>query len=213
MAASLKAKNAWIINAAIAAQFLVFVWVVLRAPPLIAIDDKNIIERAQSAIAPGAVSLALIVIVGLILRGMLPGTLRDRLVHLRWRHPLPGCRAFSHIGPKDARVDMDKLAAKYGPFPANVGEQNPKFYSIYKEYRDEAGVLDAHRSYLLARDLAVVCWFCTITLPVAALFVTGALGLCVLYGGALLLLSLLLCFAAKSYGRRMVENTLALASH
>ena len=213
MAKSLKAMNAWIINAAILVEFLGFVWVAAGMPALNEIGSEDILGRAQAALAPGAASLAIIAIVGLILRGVLPSSVRDGLVHLRWRNPLPGSRAFSAIGPRDPRVDMKKLKAAYGPLPRKPGEQNSKFYSIYREFRDEPGVLDAHRSYLLARDLSVVSFFCTITLPFGAWFATGPGRTAIWYGLVLLVVTLVLCIAAKSYGRRFVENTLSVASH
>lgn len=69
---SLKAQNAWLLNAAVLAHVFGFFFVVLKP-----IDGEASIvdwlEHAKNLLAPGALSLALVVIAALILRGLIQG--------------------------------------------------------------------------------------------------------------------------------------------
>jgi hypothetical protein len=209
---SLKARNAWLINSAIVAHLTVFA-VLLSSPELLFTSDfASWMKKAQSMLAPGAVSLALVTIISLVLRGIVPSSWRDRIIHWRWKYPLPGSRAFSGIGSKDSRVDMAELEKKFAPLPTAIAEQNRKFYSIYTTYKDNLPVLDAHGSYLAARDLAMISAPMTVLLPCILYFVTQDVHLSLGYAACLLVAFISLCIAAQSYGRRVVENTLTLAS-
>ena len=48
---------------------------------------------------------------------------KARMVFLRWTDPLPGSRAFTHIGPRDPRVDMKALSRKVKPLPVSAADQ------------------------------------------------------------------------------------------
>jgi hypothetical protein len=192
---SLKAQNAWLMNSAIVAHLTVFA-VLLSSPELLFSSGlSSWIKKAQGMLAPGAVSLALITIISLVLRGIVPSSWRDRIVHWRWNHPLPGSRAFTEIGPKDSRVDMADLERKYGPLPTALNEQNRKFYSIYTNYKDALPVLDAHRSYLATRDLAMISAPITLLLPLSLYFITGNHQLSLAYATCLIMLFVVLCIA------------------
>jgi len=62
-------------------------------------------ERAWKDI--GAVALAAVATT--ILNGILSPDAKARIVFWRWRHPLPGCRAFSHYLKKDVRIGFAPL--------------------------------------------------------------------------------------------------------
>ena len=96
--------------------------------------------------------------------------------------------------------------------PTDQGEQGRLFYKIYSTYSNAVGVLDAHRSYLAARDIAMINLILSVLLPGFALWATGDGIRTVAYIGVLFLCYLLAATAAQVYGVRLVENTLAAAS-
>lgn len=209
---SLKAQNAWLIRAVLLIHALVFAYVTFEPVVLAQLAVPDALEKAKTALIPGSLSLAIIVLAKLVLLGLVPARLRDRLIHWRWRHPLPGSRAFSKFGPGDSRVDMARLEQIYGPLPDDSGEQGRLFYKVYSAYTDSVGVLDAHKSYLAARDIGMINLILFALLPGFAWWATLDGTRTAAYAGALLLSYLLMAIAAQVYGVRLVENALAAAS-
>lgn len=209
---SLKAQNAWLVRAVLLIHALVFGYVAFEPVVLAQLAVPDAMDKAKAALAPGSLSLAIIVLAKLVLLGLVPARLRDRLIHWRWRHPLPGSRAFSKFGSGDSRVDMARLEQTYGPLPDDPGEQGRLFYKIYSAYTDSVGVLDAHKSYLAARDIGMINLILFALLPGFAWWATLDGTRTAAYAGALLLSYLLMAIAAQVYGVRLVENALAAAS-
>lgn len=210
--ASLKAQNAWLIRAVLAIHALVFLYVALRPFALAEFAWPNVIENGKAVLVPASLSLAAIVFAKLILLGLIPSHLRDQLIHWRWKHPLPGSRAFSKFGPADPRVDLVRLADLYGPLPIDPNEQSRLFYRVYRQYAISIGVLDAHRSYLAARDIGTINLILFILLPVLGWWATGDELRTALYAATLLLAYFLTAIAAQIYSARLIENVLASAS-
>jgi len=75
------------------------------------------------------------------------------LVFWRIKNALPGHRAFSEYAKNDPRIDINNLKSKIGSLPTDPNDQNKIWYGIYKNYKDEPSVVNAHRLYLLTRDL------------------------------------------------------------
>lgn len=212
-AKSLKEQNAWLIRAALVLQALAFAYVVLEPLPLTQFTEPAAMRKLQEFLAPGSISIGLIALTRLVLLGMIPAQVRDRLIHWRWSHPLPGARAFTKLGPADQRVDMKKLQKAFGRLPIEPGKQSRAFYAIYKSHMNAVGVLDAHRSYLAARDIGTINLLLLLLLvPLAWLFI-GFDGSVAIYTGTLFGAYVLMCLAAQVYGARLVQNTLAIASH
>jgi hypothetical protein len=210
---SLKEQNAWLIRVVLVLHALAFAYVVLRPFPLSQFVDESFHKHVQEFLAPGSISIGILALTRLILLGLVPPQLRDCLIHWHWRHPLPGSRAFTNIGPADQRVDMKKLRKALGGLPANPEKQSALFYSIYKQHQNEVGVLDAHKSYLAARDIATITLLlCVLLPPLAGWFLDDykraaiyALAISAAYAGT--------CLAAQVYAKRMIQNVLAVASH
>lgn len=209
---SLKAQNAWLIRAVLLIHAFAFSYVAFEPLVLVQLAAPDAFEKAKAALAPGTLSLAVIVLAKIVLLGLVPARLRDRLIHWRWRHPLPGSRAFSKFGPADPRVDMALLEQTYGPLPTDPGEQDRLFYKVYSARADTVGVLDAHKSYLAARDIGIINLILFILLPGFAWWAAGDGVQTSAYASALLLSYLLMAIAAQVYGGRLVENALAAAS-
>src|SRR4051794_40059497 len=131
---SLKEQNAWLIRIALVLHALAFAYVVLRPFPISLFMEAGFTKHVQEFLAPGSISLGMIALTRLVLLGLIQPQLRDRLIHWRWAHPLPGARAFTDIGPADQRVDMTKLRRAHGGLPTNPEKQSRLFYSIYKTH-------------------------------------------------------------------------------
>jgi hypothetical protein len=209
---SLKAQNAWLVRAALILHAAAFACVAFEPFVLAQIAGPEALQRIKAALAPGSLSLAIIVLAKLLLLGLVPARLRDRLIHWRWRHPLPGSRAFTKLGPADPRVDMEALERTYGPVPAAPGKQDRLFYKIYRVHADDVGVLDAHKSYLAARDIGIINLILFFLLPGFAWWSTGRPERAAMYAAALLASYLLMAIAAQIYAARLVGNVLATAS-
>jgi hypothetical protein len=209
---SLKEQNAWLIRTALVIHAVAFAYIVFEPFPIAQMTETGFARKLQDFLAPGSISLGLIALTRLVLLGMIPAQLRDRLIHWRWVQPLPGARAFTQIGPADARVDMNKLQKKYGPLPTDPAEQNRLFYSVYKKQADDVGVLDAHKSYLAARDLGTINFLLFVFLaPLAAWFTEDRRRMAI-YVIFLFVAYVVMCLAAQVYGTRLVQNSLAVAS-
>ncbi len=209
---SLKEQNAWLIRAAIIAHATAFLVTAVEPAKLIKARSVQLVAKLEAMAVPGSASLGLIVIASLILLGLIPPNWRDRVIHLRWRHPLPGSRAFTVVGPTSSHVDMTTLENRLGPLPTDPTTQNQLFYRIYKPLRDDISVCDPHRRYLAARDIGTITALLVLPLPIMAFVINGNVGRSALYGVCLLLTYILCAVSAKNYGWRMVQHVLALTA-
>lgn len=209
---SLKEQNAGLIRAAMIGHIVAFAWIAAEPLRLVAMNGSALAARLEVAAAPGTAAFGLIVVASLLLLGLINPEWRDRIMHWRWRHPLPGCRAFTSVGPRSSHVNMAVLEAQYGPLPSAGQEQNQLFYRIYREFRDDIGVLDAHGRYLAARDIGTITALVMVPLPWLAWWASGNSGSAAIYGVVLFLVYALCVIAAKNYSWRMVQHVLALAS-
>jgi len=107
---------------------------------------------------------------------------------------------------------MKKLHKSYGPLPSDPAEQDRLFYSIYKRHADDVGVLDAHKSYLAARDIATINLLLLFMLVPLAWWAIGNHARIAAYAIALFASYAVMSIAAQAYGTRLVQNSLAVAS-
>ena len=208
---SLKEQNAWLIRGVMIAHVVVFATVALRPLQLLEMDRRTLFAKLDAIALPGSAALAVIVLAVLLLLGMLPDKWRNRIIHWRWSTPLPGARAFTVLGPESSRVDMAAVERQHGPLPADPDEQDRKFYQIYRMYRNDTGVLDAHRYYLATRDIGTITFLLLISLPWFAWWISGNFSRSAAYAGLLLLIYVACAWAAQVYGQRMVQNVLSVA--
>lgn len=92
--------------------------------------------------------------VTLVLDAIVTADTKAVLVYWRRRNPLPGCEAFTKHGPADTRVDMKALDGRHGPFPVAANRQNQLWYKLFKALENQPSVAQAHRMWLMTRDLA-----------------------------------------------------------
>jgi hypothetical protein len=136
-----------------------------------------------------------------------------RLVFLRWRHALPGHRAFTEYGPRDPRVDMSKVERLLGnKLPSDPDEQNAVWYGLFKRVENEPPVLGVHRDFLLLRDYAALAALFVPVFGGAAAFAVRPPAVLAVYMGLLLLQLFIVRAAASNCGKRFVATVLAEAS-
>ena len=209
---SLKEQNAGLIRAAMIGHIVAFAWIAAEPLRLLSMNGRMLAARLEAAAGPSTAACGLIVVASLLLLGLINAGWRDRIIHWHWHDPLPGCRAFTSVGPLSSHVNMATLEAQYGPLPLAGREQNQLFYRIYREFREDVGVLDAHGHYLAARDIGTITALVMIPLPWLAWWASGNGERAVGYGTVLFLVYVLCVIAAKNYSCRMVQHVLALAS-
>lgn len=146
-----------------------------------------------------------------VLNAQLDATTKARIVFVRWNYPLPGARAFTKHGPKDARVDMDGLKTRLGELPVEPAKQNAIWFRLYREVADKPAILHANKEYLFTRDYHVLALGIFIVFGIASVWVIAEPLTRALYIGGLLLQTLLTGQAARNHGCRLVCSVLALS--
>ncbi|OAO00353.1 hypothetical protein A8B75_18610 [Sphingomonadales bacterium EhC05] len=209
---SLKEQNRYLIRTAMVLHCAAFIWVVMLPQKLNFSDINTILSGISASLVPGAIGLGVVALASLFLLGIIPPKRRDQLIHWRRANPLPGSRAFTKIGPKADHIDMAELERCYGPLPSDEALQNITFFSIYNRFRDKAGVVDAHRRYLAARDIGTITVTLVPILPLIGIWATGDMGRSLLYATFLIGTYSLCAIAAQNYSVRMVQHVLAAAS-
>ena len=153
-------------------------------------------------------------LLAIVLSGVFSDQNKARLVFWRWRHPLPGCRVFTQLIETDPRINVPALKNRLGAFPRAPQAQNALWYQLYKARQKAVTVFQAHRVYLLTRDMATVSAAFVVLFPIG-LIANHGLGerTSILYVAALALQYLLTATAARNYGNRFVLNVLVEQSH
>jgi len=151
-------------------------------------------------------------LVTVVLNGLLGDMAKARIVFWRWQDPLPGCRAFSDLMDTDPRIDVKALHAKYDELPETPKEQNALWYRLYKKHAESLTVSEAHRLYLLNRDLTALSVLFVVFFSAGTILSQIGWKITGFYFFALLVQYLVLSVSAKHYGTRFVLNVLAVES-
>ena len=144
----------------------------------------------------------------LVLSGVISADNKARLVFWRIHNPLPGCRAFSELAKRDARINMEKLKAELGKMPRKPEEQNSHWYSIYKKHDTAPIVQKAHQSFLLARDLAAISSLFAIIGSIILFAIAHDKSIVAFYFLTMLVHYVALALVARNHGERFVCNVL-----
>jgi hypothetical protein len=152
---------------------------------------------------------ATIPLLAIVLSGVLGDLGKARLVFWRWHNPLPGCRVFTTLIGTDPRINGPALKKKLGRLPRDPQAQNALWYGLYKKRRGNPTILEAHRIYLLTRDMTAISALFVLLFPIGLVIVSVNLRTSLLYGGGLVVQYLLVATAARNYGVRFVLNVLA----
>ncbi len=202
--ASLKSKNLRWLCAVAAFDIAVLGLLVTPSLPDLASISGIALARAASAF--------FLPVIVLLVTSIADSNLKAVLIFWRFKNVLPGHRAFSLYAANDARIDLNALRANVGPFPTDLREQNSRWFKLYRMVDSEPSVIEAHKNYLLFRDLAFISAVLTISVPISfyALGVTAgfswatAVFLAIQYAFTAL--------AARNSGVRFVTNVLAIHS-
>lgn len=201
---SLKSLNMkWLVLLAAADVLVVLLFV---APDLL-----NGVTLTQIGIGR-VLATTVIPVVVLLIVNVLPHDVKSMLVYWRPLGVLPGCEAFTKYGPRDPRIDMAALKKNVGALPTESTEQNSKWYKLYKQVPNEPEVQEAHKLFLMYRDMAVL------SLPLVALVplslnVAGAPNSTLALAAVLFVVQYLLtALSARWSGIRFVCNVMAIHS-
>ena len=212
MAKSLKQKNQ--------PQLLTFVVVNAMGLGAIAVGFSNLLAFVEGLTNENWTALGKLVTVPAVLllfTGILgwaiPKAGKEALVFWRTgKDCLPSSRAFTVIGPGDARVDLQQLILKYGPLPTSAPEQTALWYRMYRRHSQDVTIEDAHGAYLRFREMTALT-------PALLLSCLGSFVLFCVPGkmlafGCLLLAGeyIVLLFATRNAAKHFVSNVLALES-
>lgn len=154
------------------------------------------------------VTVAMMPVLVLVLSGLLSSNIKAILVFWRFKHALPGHRAFSKLAPADPRIDMDDLKRKIGDVPRAARDQNSLWYKLYKKHEIAVIVTAAHRAFLLARDLATIALLFGIAGFIGLLVGGATPAVSLQFLGVMALQFILLAVTARNYGNRFVCNVL-----
>lgn len=199
---SLKSRNLpWLVSL-VACDILILV--ALAFPDLL-----QVTPLPQLAIARAAISLIVPVAV-LLLSGLLSHATKASLVYWKLTNILPGHEAFTKHGPSDARVDMAALEKNVGPLPTAPTEQNRLWFRLYRDVETEHSVAEAHKTYLLYRDMAAISVALLIGVPIC--FFLAGLSLSAVWtaAGVFVAQYLISAIAARHSGARFVSGVLAI---
>lgn len=195
------------------AQNVTWIWAVVAADALAlaAVAFPSSLDQAASLLAGSRIAgVAIAPVIVLLLTSLLPSDVKASLVYWRVSEVLPGHRAFSVHAHADPRVDVDGLRAKVGEFPASPREQNTLWYRLFKEVDGKPEVAQAHRHFLLFRDVAALSLLLLVVAAIALQFLEASSS-SVWFAAALLAVQYLAtATAARFHGVRLVRNVLAL---
>lgn len=201
---SLKSANLpWLVSLVV---FDIMIVLPFAYPALI-----NSTSVSQLITARAMVTLALPVVV-LLLTGLLPHNIKASLVYWKYADVLPAHEAFTKHALSDARVDMAALRAQVGELPTIPREQNRLWFKLYKATENAPAVLEAHKMYLLYRDMASISFLLLIFVPIA-FYLSGFGHAAVLATtGIFALQYLMAAISARHSGVRFVTNVLSIHS-
>lgn len=197
---SLKVQNVKWILAVIASDSLVLL--AFLYPSVLDEDifsGRSVLKTVAAGVAP---------VIVLLLTSLLSSDVKAMLVFWRLRAVLPGHRAFSKYAVEDPRIDCDALQKSIGAFPTDPKQQNSLWYKLFKQADSNVIVGDAHRHYLLFRDLAALSLLLVLIAPFMLLAVGAEAAM--LVAGLFLVQYVAAAIAARHNGARLVCNVLAL---
>lgn len=196
------------------AQNVPWIWAVVMADALAvaAFASPSALDQAATWLTSGAklAGGAIAPVLVLLLTSLIPADVKAILVYWRVKDVLPGSRAFSRYARRDERIDLDALKAKVGEFPRSGKDQNALWYRLFKERDNEPEVSQAHRLFLLFRDLAALSVLLGVIAPLVLLALGAGLAAAATAAAVFGAQYIACAVAARFHGVRMVSNVLAL---
>ena len=172
----------------------------------------NLFTQFQTAFATlsakDGVFAALSPLLAVMLTGLVSSSNKARLIFWRWRDALPGHRAFSQLVLSDARLDLNRLRQLVIPWPQTRLDENRVWFAIYKKVAEASTVLQAHKAFLLTRDIATVACIFAVAGPVALLLSGVDAQRLALYVLVMFIHYLVFMIVARNHANRFVCNVL-----
>lgn len=202
---SLKGKNAPYLWTFIGANLAIFLSLFVSK----GFTGASVNHFWQSVTAKDGIIAASLPLLAVVFSGVLSDLGKARLVFWRWHNPLPGCRAFTDLLSTDPRIDVPTLRKKLGELPQDPQAQNALWYGLLKKHSADMKISDAHRIYLLTRDMATMSALFVVLFSIGV--VAGSVGrkTVAFYSVALIAQYLLVARAARNYGTRFVLSVLS----
>ena len=186
--------------------------VLVNVAVYIAVLSKGFAVEEWVDVLPGVPRLVPALLVSIltgIINAQVDSNNKARLVFWKWRHPLPGSRAFTEYANTDSRIDSDTLKKHQDPLPTNPRKQNALWFKWYQECQDEPSILQVHREYLFTRDYAAISFLLLLGFGSLALWQTESINVAVTYISILAVQYLLVRRAASNHGVRFVTSVMA----
>ena len=159
---------------------------------------------------PKSILIILLFLLSIVFEGIISSEIKAVLIFWKVNNPLPGSYAFSKIAKHDSRIDVELLKTHFPDgFPSKPDEQNKAWYKLYRKHSSKNIVFEAHRAFLLTRDLAALA---IILLPITVaghIIFTTPMNYFYFHGTTLLLGLLITIVSSRNYGNRFVANVLA----
>lgn len=149
-------------------------------------------------------------VVVLLIVNVLPADIKAMLVYWKPRGVLPGSQAFTKHGPLDPRIDMAALKKNVGDLPATPSQQNAKWYQLFKQVQNEPAVTEAHKAFLMYRDMAALSLPLIVLVPLTLHLAGTARTATWLAVGLFFAQYLLTALSARWSGIRFVCNVLSV---
>lgn len=200
----LKSKNAGYLWSFIGASLAVFLSLVVSRQ----FTSSSVDHFWERVTTKDGIIAACIPILAIILTGVLSDAGKARLVFWHWRNPLPGSRAFTDLIRTDPRVDVPALRKKCGAFPKDPRAQNALWYRLYKKHKTTTSVWEAHKIYLLTRDLTTMSAIFAVLFSIGVAAASVGSKISLWYSGALIVQYLFVASSARNYGKRFVLDVL-----
>ncbi|MBW1958232.1 MAG: hypothetical protein JRI63_06830 [Deltaproteobacteria bacterium] len=174
------------------------------------IDTDQLISKLKDP--QGFIPLTTAILI-IVMEGIFKNSVKEFFVFWSFKNRLPGHRAFSHIGPSDTRIDMERGRQMFPDgLPSDPKIQNSEWFRLYRQYQDELQVFYSHKAFLLTRDLTSLT-ILFIPLSISGHFLLGSKPLMLVYHLLILvMLSIVISLSAKHYAERFVANVLAEVS-
>ena len=173
------------------------------------IDKTEIINLISNPLDPMLLAVILLFGLSIILEGIMSSNLKAIIVFNRIEYPLPGCRVFTEIAPRDRRINMQKLTEMYNnELPFEPAAQNSEWFRIYKLYENVELIEESHKSFLLTRDLLALSIILFILSTILHLFVGTSIQNLIYSSIIYITLIIISKISANNYANRFAANVL-----
>ncbi len=197
-----------------------YVAAVISLPLVLSIIiSYGLVPTKEMSLITSEIGISFLLICALVMiSSILPQEIKHKIVFLKIKDELPGCRCNLLI-KKDVRIDQSDVM-KYWPLllddAVDGNARNASWYKdVYREVRDTPQVESAHESFLLYRDSSsglLISTFFLVGLhflPKIGVQVPVETGMIFIISNLIVLVMAIMC--AQSAGKRMVTNAIVEA--